>query len=190
MKRAAFRGHPAHWPRWSQVLLLLAATLLCAGSGLLLAVQEREDQRQALRQHQLTLRSQLQAALRQSAQLPGLVRQRQTLEMQLHQGQEQGWSAAQANSDLLHAKLARRASDCALALESFQPQPDRQRAAISLRGQYAGMLRFVELVSQPPMPLLVETMDIVIDTRPEEAALRMSAVVFLAPASPSKETAP
>ena len=35
MRRTLLRGHPAHWPQWAQVLLLLAITLLCAGSGLL-----------------------------------------------------------------------------------------------------------------------------------------------------------
>ncbi|MDR6395989.1 Tfp pilus assembly protein PilO [Herbaspirillum seropedicae] len=187
MRRTLLCGHPAHWPQWAQVLLLLAITLLCAGSGLLLAVQDLEDLRQQEHQRQQALRIQLQAALRQSAQLAGLIAQQRTLEMQLHQGQEQGWSAAQAEGDLLHAKLARRAAECALALESFQPNPDRQRAAISLRGQYAGLLCFVELVSQSPLPLLLESLEIVIDARPADTALRMSAQVFLPPVVPSKE---
>ncbi len=172
-----WRKHPAHWPLLARLSLALLVTLLCAGSGLLLAVSEMEDQRQAARQRQQDLRVQYQAALTQRSQQPALQSRETALAMQLAAQQAQLWPAEQSQPDLLQAKLARRASECGLTLESFKPGSGKLTAAIVLRGSHAGLLRFVELVSSLPLPVLFERLDISVAEAGGQTVLQMNATV-------------
>lgn len=172
-----WRTHPAHWPLLARLSLALLVTLLCAGSGLLLAVSELEDQRQAARQRQQDLRVQYQAALTQRSQQPALQSRETALAMQLAAQQAQLWPTEQSQPDLLQAKLARRASECGLILESFKPGSGKLTAAIVLRGSHAGLMRFVELVSSLPLPVLFERLDISVAEAGGQAVLQMNATV-------------
>lgn len=172
-----WRTHPAHWPLLARLSLALLVTLLCAGSGLLLAVSELEDQRQAARQRQQDLRVQYQAALTQRSQQPALQSRETALAMQLAAQQAQLWPTEQSQPELLQAKLARRAGECGLTLESFKPGSGKLTAAIVLRGSHAGLLRFVELVSSLPLPVLFERLDISVAEAGGQAVLQMNATV-------------
>lgn len=177
MNQTRWRTHPAHWPVAARLVLWLLAMVLVAASGLLLAVAELDDTRQAARQRQQDLRLQYQAALTQMAQQPALQSRERTLAVQLAGQQAQIWPADQAQPDLLQAKLARRASECGLTLESFKPLSGKLAAAIVLRGSHGGLLRFVELVSSLPLPVLFERLDISVTEQGGQAVLQMSATV-------------
>ena len=172
-----WRTHPAHWPLLARLSLALLVTLLCAGSGLLLAVSELEDQRQAARQRQQDLRVQYQAALTQRSQQPALQSRETALAMQLAAQQAQLWPTEQSQPELLQAKLARRAGECGLTLESFKPGSGKLTAAIVLRGSHAGLMRFVELVSSLPLPVLFERLDISVAEAGGQAVLQRNATV-------------
>ncbi|ONN66826.1 hypothetical protein [Herbaspirillum sp. VT-16-41] len=176
MKRASLSTHPAHWPRPARLALYLLTTLACAASGLLLAVEELDESRQSAQRQQQDLRVQYQSALNQLALRDGLQSRQTALEMQLVAQQVQLWRPDQQQPELLHAKLARRAEEHGLVLTSFQPQPGKLSATISLRGKHAGLLRFVEQVSRPPMPVLFENLEITSE-RGTQAALLMKATV-------------
>ncbi|NUT63194.1 type 4a pilus biogenesis protein PilO [Herbaspirillum sp. C9C3] len=195
MSQVRWRTHPAHWPRLARLALCLLVALSCAGSGLLLAVSDLEDSRQAARQRQQDLRAQYQAALTQRAQQPALRSRESALLMQLTAQQAQLWSADQLQPDLLHTKLARRASECGLTLESFKPLSGKLAAAIALRGSHAGLLRFVELVSSLPLPVLFERLDINVSEQGDQAILQLHATVSapgaaLVSGGDTKESAP
>lgn len=175
MRHASLRTHPAHWPWPARLAVLLLTTLLCALAGLLLAVGELDETRQSARQQQQDLRAQYQSALTQAAQTAGLQSRLNALDMRLSAQQGQLWPVDRLQPELLHAKLARRAGECGLTLESFQPQAGKLAASISLRGSHAGLLRFVELVSRPPMPVLFEHLDISRGERDGQAVLLMKA---------------
>lgn len=176
MKPASLRTHPAHWPLPARLALYLLTTLLCTASGLLLAVGELDESRQSAQRQQQDLRVQFQSALNQAVQRDGLRSRQSALEMQLVAQQVQLWRPDQQQPELLHAKLTRRADEHGLVLTSFQPQPGKLSAAISLRGKHAGLLRFVEQVSRPPMPVLFENLEITSERGPQ-AALLMKATV-------------
>lgn len=175
-------SHPAGWPLPARMALLLATALACAGSGLWLHVEERSALRVNTGNRRAELQAQLRGALSRQATLPLLRRHEGELAMQLSAAQEALWPEGNETAGLLQAKLARRAEECELAMESFRPLAAVMRGAdISLRGNYAQLLRFVELVTAAPWPLLVESMDIVRDERGGEAALLMNATLRILP---------
>lgn len=195
MSQTRWRTHPAHWPLVARLVLWLLVVLLVAASGVLMAVAELDDGRQAARQRQQDLRLQYQAALTQMGQQPSLQSRERTLAVQLAGQQAQIWPADQAQPDLLQAKLARRAGECGLTLESFKPLSGKLAATIVLRGSHAGLLRFVELVSSLPLPVLFERLDISVTEQGGQAVLQMNATVsapMAVPLSPteSKQPAP
>lgn len=195
MSQTRWRMHPAHWPLVARLVLWLLVVLLVAASGVLMAVAELDDGRQAARQRQQDLRLQYQAALTQMGQQPSLQSRERMLAVQLAGQQAQIWPADQAQPDLLQAKLARRAGECGLTLESFKPLSGKLAATIVLRGSHAGLLRFVELVSSLPLPVLFERLDISVTEQGGQAVLQMNATVsapMAVPLSPteSKEPAP
>ncbi|MBP0600100.1 type 4a pilus biogenesis protein PilO [Herbaspirillum sp. LeCh32-8] len=193
--------HPAHWRPLARATLLAAIALLCAASGLLLYTEERSALRQAADSQRSQLQGQLKAALRSSAGLPALRRQEGELVMRLAAAEEQVWPRTGDTSALLQAKLARRAEECGLALESFRPRATAATAAapgmnnipdppgkpagadISLSGNYAQLLRFVELITAAPMAVMIDAMDISRIERNGGAILLMTATVTL-PAPP------
>ncbi|WP_413457961.1 type 4a pilus biogenesis protein PilO [Herbaspirillum huttiense] len=195
MSQSRWQTHPAHWPLLPRLALCLLALLVCAGSGLLLAVNELDEVRRSARQRQQDLRVQYQAALTQQAQLPALQSRQRTLAVQLAAQQGQLWPADQLQPELLQAKLARRASECGLTLSSFKPLSGRLAAAIVLRGSHSGLLRFVELVSSLPLPVMFERLDVNVVEKDGQSELQMNASVS-APVTASlsgigtKETAP
>jgi Tfp pilus assembly protein PilO len=155
--------HVAHWPLPARAALLLAAALACAGSGLWLHVGERDAARRTAQEQRRALQARLSAALARSAGLPVLRRHEGELAMRLLGAEEQLWPDQDAA--LLQAKLARRAEECGLALEWFKPAaaaPGRPAtgAEIGVAGGYAELLRFVELVTRPPRPVLFEAMEL------------------------------
>ncbi|BEV17529.1 type 4a pilus biogenesis protein PilO [Herbaspirillum sp. DW155] len=195
MSQNRWSTHPAHWPLAARLVLWMLVMLLVAASGVLMAVTELDDRRQAARQRQQDLRLQYQAALMQIGQQPALQSRERTLTIQLAGQQPQIWPADQAQPDLLQAKLARRAGECGLTLESFKPLSGKLTATIVLRGSHAGLLRFVELVSSQPLPVLFERLDISVTDQGGQAVLQMNATVSAPLALPlssteSKESAP
>ncbi|ALU91265.1 type-IV assembly protein PilO [Herbaspirillum rubrisubalbicans M1] len=190
MKTSPLHTHPAHWPLPARLALWLLTIVLCALSGLLLAVDELDDQRQAARQQQQDLRAQYQAALTQVAQQATLQSRQNALELQLAEHQNQLWPPDQLQAELLQAKLARRAGECGLTLESFKPLSSKLGAAIVLRGSHAGVLRFIELVSSAPLPVLFESLDISPVEHHGRAMLQMNASVSAPAASPAPAAHP
>ncbi len=184
--------HPAHWSLPARLLLMLACALLCAASGLLLAAQEQEDSRHAARQRQQELRTQFRAALAQANRVATLRVQKTALQMQLATQEEQLWPPSATSNGLLHTKLMRRAAECGLALESFKPHAGKPSAGLSLRGPYASLLRLVELVTAPPLPVLFDSLELRISERPGDSALLMTTVVTAPPqpAPNEKERSP
>ena len=177
MSQSRWQTHPAHWPLLPRLALCLLALLACAGSGLLLAVSELDEARRSARQRQQDLRVQYQAALTQQAQLPALQSRERALAVQLAAQQSQLWSTEQLQPELLQAKLARRASECGLTLSSFKPLSGKLAAAIVLRGTHAGLLRFVELVSSLPLPVIVERLDVNVVEKDGQSELQINASV-------------
>ena len=184
--------HPAHWPLPARIVLMLACTLLCSASGLLLAVQEQEDSRHAARQRQQELRTQFHAALTQTTRSDALRTRKTALQMHVALQEEQLWPPSAASEGLLHTKLMRRAAECGLTLESFKPHAGKPSASLSLRGSYSGLLRLVELVTAPPLPVLFDSLELRISERPGDNALLMTAVVTAPPqpAPTEKERSP
>ncbi|TWC69837.1 type 4a pilus biogenesis protein PilO [Herbaspirillum sp. SJZ099] len=163
-RRSALPAHPAHWPLAARAILLLAVALACAATGLFLYVQPRSALRQAAENLRHDQQSRLLAALEKVAELPALRSQENLLDMQLLSAQEPLWSGdSHSVAGLLQLKLARRAQECGLEMESFKPLAPAQpatHAEIELSGEYAGLLRFVELVTEPPLPVQVESMEL------------------------------
>lgn len=183
MKRLlAWAPHPAHWPPAARIALLLAVALTCTAAGLFLYVQERSALRQAAENLHRNLQSRLTGALAKVAELPALRVQENLLNAQLLRAQEQLWPEdSRADSGLLQRKLARRAEECGLEMESFKPLA-ASHAEISIGGAYADLLRFMELVTQPPLPVQVASMELAIHTTREgRPALLMKAVLGAAP---------
>ncbi|KAF1047701.1 MAG: hypothetical protein GAK35_00516 [Herbaspirillum frisingense] len=176
--------HPAHWPLPARAGLWLATMLLCLASGLLLCVEELVAARQAAQHRRADLQMQFRSALKRAAELPALTRQQAELDMQLAKAEQPLWPDAGEDAALLHAKLARRAEECGLALESFKPQAagagHQAGATIGLSGSYAGLQRFAELVSAPPLPVLIDGIDIAVAERGGEEALLMTATIITA----------
>nr|WP_198983187.1 hypothetical protein [Herbaspirillum sp. ASV7] len=179
--------HPAHWPLAARIVLMLVCALSCAASGLLLAVQEQEDIRYGLRQRQQELRTQFQAALAQAARAGGLRAHKTALQVQLATLEEQLWPPSAAGNGLLHTKLMRRAAECGLTLESFQPHAGKPSANLNLRGSYLDLLRLVELVTAPPLPVLIDSLELRISERPGDRSLLLSAVVTAPPRTEPNE---
>lgn len=181
-RRSSLAPHPAHWPPAARIALLLAVTLTCTAAGLFLYVQERSALRQAAENLQRDLQSRLSSALRNAAGLPALRAQENLLNVQWLGAHEQLWPEEnRADTGLLQLKLARRAEECGLEMESFKPLAAAQ-AEISLGGAYADLLRFMELVTQPPLPVQVVSMELAIHTTREgRQALLMKTVLGAAP---------
>ncbi|MFJ3057771.1 type 4a pilus biogenesis protein PilO [Herbaspirillum sp. NPDC087042] len=186
MSLRALAIHPAHWPLPARLVLMLACALLCAVGGLLLAVQEQEDSRHAARQRQQELRTQFRAALAQANRVGTLRVHKTALEVQLATQEEQLWPSAAASNGLLHTKLMRRAAECGLTLESFKPHAGKPSASLSLRGPYSGLLRLVELVTAPPLPVLIDSLELRISERPGDRSLLMTTIVT-APTRPDPQ---
>lgn len=181
-RRPPLTPHPAHWPPAARLALLLAAALTCTAAGLFLYVQERSALRQAAENLHRNLQSRLISAWANAAELPALRARENLLNVQLLNAREQLWPEEnRADSGLLQLKLARRAEECGLEMESFKPLA-AAHAEISIGGAYADLLRFVELVTQPPLPLQVASMELAIHTTREgKQALLMKAVLGAAP---------
>ncbi|MBO9536541.1 hypothetical protein [Herbaspirillum sp.] len=180
-RRPALPTHPAHWPPAARIVLLLAAALACAASGLVLYAHERSALRQAAENLRHSLQSRLTDALAKTSGLPALRAQENLLGMRLLVAQEQLWTQdGHADAGLLQLKLARRAEECGLEMASFKPLPPAH-AEISVGGEYASLLRFVELVTRPPLPVRIESMELALHaTRDGGQALLMKAVLSAA----------
>lgn len=184
-------AHPAHWRPAARAGLLLAVCLASAASGLWLYAEERSSMRQAAENRRAELQSRIKTALKESAFLPALLRQEGELAVRLATAEEQLWPAQDSTDALLQAKLARRAEECGLAMESLRPRtspiatsatPDTATVPavdIGLSGSYGQLLRFVEQVTAPPMPVLIDTLEIARVERGGDRMLVMTALVTL-----------
>lgn len=200
MTLSALATHPAHWPWPAQFLLLTAAALVCAISGLLLAVQEQQERRDHAQQRHQELRAQLRTALTQTATLATLTARKTALQVLQAQQEQQLWPASAISDGLLHTKLMRRAGECGVTLASFKPQADRPAASVMLRGSYTALLQLLEQLSVPPMPLLFDSLELQRSERPDDTDLLLNALIRVPvvpaagatspPLSNSKETSP
>jgi Tfp pilus assembly protein PilO len=198
MKRqSALLAHPAHWPLAARTILLLAVALAYSATGLFLYVQERSALRQAAENLRHSLQSRLATALSKVSELPVLRSQENLLGMQLLTVQDQLWPEdSHSGAGLLQLKLARRAEECGLEMESFKPLtpahpvgPPAAHAEINMSGEYAGLLQFVELVTRPPLPVQFESMELAVHTAREGSqTLLMKAVLAAALRDPDAHT--
>jgi Tfp pilus assembly protein PilO len=159
---------------------MLSALLACTASGLALYAGERSAARQGAENRRAELQAQLKGALAQDAGLPALRRHEGELAMRLSAAEDALWPDSDDTGELLQAKLARRAAECGLTVESLRPLAAQGNAVpsgaeIGLRGEYTQLLRFTELVTAAPWPVLLDTMEIVRDERDATPALLMNA---------------
>lgn len=178
-------AHPADWRPAARGALLLVAALASAGGGLWLYAEERSDLRLGAHNRRAELQAQLTGALARNAALPLLRRHQGELAMRLAAAEEALWPQGADTAALLQAKLGRRAEECGLAMEALRPLAAPGHAVggaeISVSGDYAQLLRFVELVTTAPWPVLVDAMDIVRIERGGAPALRMTATLRILP---------
>ncbi|MCA1324196.1 type 4a pilus biogenesis protein PilO [Herbaspirillum sp. alder98] len=166
-------NHPGNWPLLPRVAVLTLASLCCAGAGLVLHAQPLSTARSGHENQLQAIKAEFHDALQRSASLPKLQARSEQLSARLQAGAT--LAPEDPANEPLQVRLGATAEQCGLTLEAFRPLTDG--AELGVAGDYAALLLFVAELSQPPQPLLFESLDISAQRTATQQGLLMKASV-------------